>query len=186
MNAIFAAAKEVCDFMKARRWRFCIIGGLAVQRWGEPRTTLDADLTLLTGLGDEEGFATELLAEFRPRIPDALSFSLVRRVLLLYASNGKSIDVSFGALPFEEEMVRRAVQQNFAPGVVLPCCTAEDLFVMKAFASRPKDWLDAESIVVRQERLNSRYIIEHLRALCELKETPEILERAEQALLGKK
>jgi len=34
MNAIFAAAKEVCDFMKKRRWKFCVIGGLAVQRWG--------------------------------------------------------------------------------------------------------------------------------------------------------
>ncbi len=48
MNALFAAAKEVCDFMKARRWKFCVIGGLAVQRWGELRTTLDADLTLFT------------------------------------------------------------------------------------------------------------------------------------------
>lgn len=28
MNAIFIAAKEVCDFMKARRWKFCVIGGL--------------------------------------------------------------------------------------------------------------------------------------------------------------
>jgi hypothetical protein len=23
MNALFAAAKEVCDFMQARRWKFC-------------------------------------------------------------------------------------------------------------------------------------------------------------------
>ena len=61
MNAIFAAAKEVCDFMEARRWTYCVIGGLAVQRWGEPRLTRDADLTLLTGFGDEEGFADALL-----------------------------------------------------------------------------------------------------------------------------
>ena len=39
MNAIFAAAKEVADFMQARGWEYCIIGGLAVQRWGELRTT---------------------------------------------------------------------------------------------------------------------------------------------------
>ncbi len=51
MNALFEAAKEVCDFMKARHWEFCVIGGLAVQRWGELRTTLDADLTLFTGFG---------------------------------------------------------------------------------------------------------------------------------------
>ena len=36
-------------------------GGLAVQRWGEPRLTRDADLTLLTGFGKEARFASALL-----------------------------------------------------------------------------------------------------------------------------
>jgi hypothetical protein len=36
---------------------------------------------------------------------------------------------------------------------------AEDLFVMKAFAARPLDWIDAEGIAVRQAgALNQRYI----------------------------
>lgn len=54
MNAIFEAAREVCEFMEVRDWKFCVIGGLAAQRWGEPRATQAADLALLTGLGDEE------------------------------------------------------------------------------------------------------------------------------------
>ncbi|MDD3544925.1 MAG: hypothetical protein PHG96_06150 [Kiritimatiellae bacterium] len=186
MNALFAAAKEVCDFMKARRWKFCIIGGLAVQRWGEPRATLDADLTLLTGFGDEDRYVTVLLDAFDSRIEDGLNFALTRRVLLLKASNGKQIDISLGALPFEASMMRRAVHVEFCPGLTLPCCTAEDLFVMKAFASRPKDWLDAESIVTRQGSLNRRYILEQLCALCELKETPEIVERAQRLLARKR
>ena len=37
------------NFCEARDWRFCFIGGLAVQRWGEPRGTIDVDLTLLSG-----------------------------------------------------------------------------------------------------------------------------------------
>jgi len=40
MNSLLKAAKEVAEFMTVRRWEFCIIGGLAVQRWGEPRTSL--------------------------------------------------------------------------------------------------------------------------------------------------
>jgi len=56
MNALFTAAKEVCDFITARRWKYCIIGGLAVQRWGKLRTTLDVDLTLFTGFGEEEKY----------------------------------------------------------------------------------------------------------------------------------
>jgi hypothetical protein len=81
-------------------------------------------------------------------------------------------------------MIRRATQFEFAPGLIMPCCSAEDLFVMKAFASRGKDWHDAETIVTRQSRLNSRYIIKQLSALCDLKETPEIVERAKRVLAG--
>ena len=184
MNALFAAAKEVCDFMTSRRWTFCVIGGLAVQRWGEPRATLDADLALLTGFGDEEPYVTALLDAFASRIGDGRRFALTHRVLLLDASNGKPIDVSLGALPFEASMMRRAVGVEFCPGLRLPCCTAEDLFVMKAFAARPRDWLDAESIVVRQERLDRPYVLEQLAALCELKEAPEIVDRAKR-LLGR-
>lgn len=183
MNTLAQAASEVCAFMAAHRWEYCVIGGLAVQRWGEPRTTLDADITLLTGWGEEEGYVTAILERFESRIPDGHAFALARRVLLIRASNGKDVDIALGALPFEAGMVRRAVPVEFAPGLDLPCCTAEDLFVMKAFAARPRDWLDAESIVVRQGRLDGAYIIEHLTSLCELKAAPDILERAKRLLM---
>ena len=185
MNALFEAAKEVCEFMAARRWKFCLIGGLAVQQWGEPRTTLDADLTLLAGLGKEERYAAAILERFASRIPKPLEFAVTRRVLLIRASNGKDVDISLGALAFEASMVRRAKPVEFAPGLHLPCCTAEDLFIMKAFAARPRDWLDAESIVARQTKLNTRHILRQLRVLCELKDDPELLERARRLLSEK-
>src|SRR5438552_3575923 len=31
-------------FCQEQGWRFCIIGGLALQRWGEPRLTRDIDI----------------------------------------------------------------------------------------------------------------------------------------------
>ncbi len=185
MNVLFEAAKEVSGFMAAREWSFCIIGGLAVQQWAEPRTTLDADMVLLTGWGEEERYVTALLERFESRIPGGHDFALTRRVLLLRASNGRDVDVMLGALPFETDMIRRAVQVEFVPGLVLPCCTAEDLFIMKAFAGRPRDWLDAESIVVRQTVLDEKYIVAHLSSLCELKESPETLERATRLLQEK-
>lgn len=186
MNALFEAAKEVCDFMSARRWKFCIIGGLAVPRWGEARLTQDADLTLLTGFGNEEEFARALLGHFSPRRPDALAFSLMNRVLLIYASNGSPVDISFGALQFEADMLKKASPFEFAEGFLLPTCSAEDLFIMKAFASRPLDWVDARGIVLRQAgRLNKSYILKHLTVLCELKESPEIVEQARKLLKEK-
>ena len=89
-----------------------------------------------------------------------------------------------GALPFEIEMVRRAVSVEFAPGIALPCCTAEDLFVMKAFANRPREWVDAEGIVARQGSLDRPYIVERLKVLCDLKDDPDILVRAKRLLEG--
>lgn len=185
MNALFETAKEVCEFMVARRWKFCVIDGLAVQRWGEPRTTLDANLTLLTGWGEEEGYVDAILDRFESRVPGGHEFALTRRVVLMRASNGKDVDISLAALPFEAGLIRRAVPVEFAPGLVLPWCTAEDLFVMKAFAARPRDWLDAESIVLRQTELDQGYVLRHLADLCELKEAPDILDRAKRLLREK-
>ena len=182
MNTLFEAAKEACDFMAARGWEYCIIGGLAVQRWSEPRTTLDADMTLFAGWGNEEPYVSALLDTFESRISDGHTFALSRRVLLLRASNGKDVDIVLGALPFEAAMVRRAVSVEFEPGVILPCCTAEDLFVMKAFAARPRDWLDVEGIAARCPSLDTAYVLEHLEALSALKEAPEILARAKRLL----
>lgn len=183
MNAIYEAASEVATFLAAKDWRFCIIGGLAVQRWGEPRTTVDADLTLFTGFGDEPTYADALLARFAARRADARDFSLVNRVLLIRATNGTPIDVSFAALPFEAEMLERASIFLFGDGCALPTCSAEDLFIMKAFASRPQDWIDARGIATRQEgHLDQRYILKHLVDLCELKEAPEIVTQARKIL----
>lgn len=43
MNPLLAAALEIQAFCRAQPWRFCFIGGPAVQRWGEPRLTQDAE-----------------------------------------------------------------------------------------------------------------------------------------------
>ena len=153
-------------------------------RWGEPRTTLDVDMTLLTGWGSEEPYVTALLERFRSRTPGGFEFAMEHRVILVRATNGCDVDIALGALPFEAEMVRRATREEYAPGLCLPCCTAEDLFVMKVFAGRPRDWLDAESIVLRQTHLDRPYMLHHLSALFALKESPQELERAVMLLQG--
>lgn len=38
---VLEAAIEIQSFCQRRKWRFCFIGGVAVQRWGEPRLTQD-------------------------------------------------------------------------------------------------------------------------------------------------
>jgi len=98
-------------------------------------------------------------------------------VLLLRVASGVGLDVALGGLPFEESAVNRATPFTYLAGLSLITCTAEDLIVMKAFAARPKDWLDVEGIIVRQTgRLDWAYVNRHLHPLAELKGAPAILE----------
>jgi hypothetical protein len=178
MNAIFGAAAEVEAICRAAAFRFCFIGGLAVQRWGQPRMTADVDLTVVTGYGTEEPFVDALLAKLAARIADAREFALRNRTLLVAARNGIHVDISLGALPFEEHTVERASPFALASDVAVTTCCAEDLIVHKAFAGRDKDWLDVKGIIVRQgEKLDAALIWAELLPLLALRDDTETAAR---------
>jgi hypothetical protein len=180
---VLAAAGEVQHFCQQRLWSFCFIGGVAVQRWGEPRLTQDVDLTLLTGFGDEEKFVDALLEQLNPRRPDAREFALNRRVLLARTSSGVDVDVALGAFPFEERSVQRASTWAWAEGQSLRTCSAEDLVVHKAFAGRDLDWGDVERVLIRQHgKLNLAQVRSELRPLLELKDEVEAMDKFERML----
>ena len=181
MNDVLRAASDVQDFCRERAWQFCFIGGIAVQRWANPRQTEDADLTLLTGFGSEEAYVDTLLTTFRPRTEEERFAAPQRRVALLYSAEGVGIDIALGALPFEEHSVARATDWLVTPRLTLTTCSAEDLIVHKAFASRDLDWADVETVVMRQGRkLNLDQIWTELRPLVELKEEPDILTKLQK------
>ena len=172
-----ALLQAVCE---GHGWRFCFIG-LALQRWGEPRETVDVDLTLLTGFGGEERFVDGLLERFEPRIADAKAFALENRVLLLKASSGVGLDIALAGLPFEESLVGRSSLFQFPGGIELRTCSSDDLIVLKAFAARPKDWVDVEGVIIRQAgKLDWDYIRRQLLPLTELKGEPEIMRTLER------
>ena len=115
MTGLFETARQLQAFCDERAWRSCFIGGIAVQRWGEPRVTLDVDLTLLTGFGEEGPFIDTLLAAWPARIANAREFAHQSRILLLRSAEGVGIDISLGALAFEEEVIGRATVSSFGP-----------------------------------------------------------------------
>ena len=82
MNILFDAASQLQAFCDRQGWRSCFIGGVAVQRWGEPRVTRDVDLTLLTGFGREADFVDILLTAYQPRVSNPREFAARSRVLL--------------------------------------------------------------------------------------------------------
>jgi hypothetical protein len=183
IEELLLAAAGIQKSFLGHGWRFCFIGGVAVQRWGNPRFTQDLDLTLLTGFGDERKYVTMLLGELSPRRPDAAEFAMRHRVLLAKTSGDVDVDIAFGALPFEERCVARASEWLVRGDLALTTCSAEDLVVHKAFAGRGRDWDDLESVLTRQHsRLNLDQIREELAPLLELKGEAEALNKLEQVI----
>jgi len=117
------------------------------------------------------------LHEYTARLPDADSFARINRVLLLQSREGIGIDVSLGALPFEELAIRHATEFLFSPNWSIRTCSAEDLLVLKLFACRPMDLRDAEGVSLRLgQRLDWEYVEQQLRPLAGSKDETGILE----------
>ena len=180
---IVAAAIELGSFLERLRFEYCFIGGLAVQRWGEPRLTRDADATVLTLFERDEEFIEALLREYEPRNANPKEFALRARVALVRSSEGIDLDIALGGLPFEQRCVERSSLWKIEEDALVRTCSAEDLVVHKAFAAREIDWIDIDGILVRQGgNLNGRLIIEELEPLVELKEDATILPRLRRML----
>ena len=178
MIQLFEQALRLQGILEAKRWRFCFIGGIAVQHWGEPRVTRDVDLALFTGFATETQFIDALLMEYRARIDDARDFAVRHRVLLLSTEEGVPIDVGLAALPFESLMVDRATKVEFEPGVALRICSAEDLFVLKAFADREQDRADLIGIARRRgDVLDWDSIEDRLAPIAAAKDDQTIMQR---------
>lgn len=84
------------------------------------------------------------------------------------------LDVSLGALPFEVDLVGRAVSKRIN-GVAFRVATAEDVVVMKSLALRPRDIADIEGILDAVPSLAIERIRRDVRALAELADGPDFL-----------
>ena len=177
------AAQELLEFLKAQDRAACLIGGMVVARWGEPRGTQDVDATVLVNFGEEVAVLELLLSKFRSRDPLPLQRAELGRLVLLTASNGVDLDVSFAAFPFEMEVLQRASDWLVTPQVSLRTCSAEDLLVYKLVAARPIDIHDVQAVV---SRMGATLDLERIRLwgrrFAEIVERPDLLDPFEAAL----
>lgn len=181
MNRQFETAWQLHAFLSARAIPYAIIGGIAVQRWGQPRLTRDVDLTVLLPPGGEEAALNEIAAAFPPRIEDAVAFALEHRVLPVEAPGGSEADISLGLPGYEEHVIARAVGYDLGDGRAVRLCSAEDLLIHKALAARPQDVIDIEGIVARQGvALDIAYVRQWLAELARLAADPEVTARFER------
>lgn len=159
MNSREFAALEAHEFFQNIGAEYAIIGGMAVQFWGEPRFTQDIDLTVSAPLDGLEEFVQRILDFFTPRIEDALTFAKKNRIVLVEASNSYPLDIALGLPGYEDEVMKRTVEYELSAETVVRLCSAEDLVIHKAVAGRAQDIHDIEGIVYRQgKKLDIEYI----------------------------
>ena len=177
------AAWEMHDFFIRLGVQYAVIGGMAVQHWGEPRFTQDVDLTIAAPLEEPDSLVRSIVAQFPSRIDDPIDFVRRNRVILVRATNGCNVDISLALPGYEDEVMRRAVAYELEPGKVIRLCSAEDLIIHKAVAGRPQDLRDIEGVVYRQRGvLDIAYIRFWLRSFSELLARPDILDSFERPL----
>lgn len=181
--ALIEAAVEVQSVLSAGGIRSCIIGGLAAQRWGEPRATQDVDFSVLAPIGEEQRALDILLPAFAARRTDARAFAVATRVLLIWATNKVAVDVALAGSPFEVEVLDRSSAWDFGQGAGVIMCSAEDLVIYKLIAGRSRDVADIEGIVRRQGAvLDVERIRRYGMLFAELTEQPDLLHPFEQSL----
>ena len=91
-----------------------------------------------------------------------------------HTSTDTGIDISLGALPFEEEMVERGILYEVDETLQLRLPTPEDLIIMKAIAHRPRDLEDIRTIADKYPNLDLKRIEEWVKSFGEVLETPDL------------
>ena len=150
---------NVARDLTARGLPFMLIGGQAVLLHGEPRLTLDIDITLGVDPGrlDDVMDACEVLG-LRPLPSEPDRFVRSTFVLPAADATGLRVDFIFSTTPYERQAIERAQHVELA-GVAVPFASAEDLILHKLFAGRPRDLEDAAGIVRRKgENLDWKYM----------------------------
>ena len=169
-------------YLTRKKIPYVFIGGIAVQKWGQPRFTKDVDLTISVPVEETEKFIERITQNFKGRIADLQEFARQTRVVLIYASNGREVDISLALPGYEDVLMQRAQSFKLAPRKIVRVCSPEDLIIHKAVAGRPQDLMDLQSVVFRQATaLDLGYIRYWLKEFSLLLESDEVIYRFERA-----
>jgi hypothetical protein len=171
-------------FFENLKLKYAVIGGIALQFWGEPRFTHDLDLTIQDKL-DLAELVEAVTGAFGSRVSDPYQFARDTRMLLLNVED-VDVDVAIALRGYEESLFERSRPYEVEPGKHIHICSAEDLVIHKALAGRPQDLADIQSVIYRQGELDMQYVRSWLGEFSSALDDSGILERFEQAFAKKK
>lgn len=149
MTDLQQALIRLVSLLDRLRIPYMVIGGFANTIWGEPRSTIDIDVTVWIAEPDIPAAIGQLVLDYPARVSDPLAFAMQTRVVPLVSPEGVQVDVILGMLLFEELAIQRAVIHSVV-GVPVRFCTPEDLILHKVLSNRERDLVDARGITLRR------------------------------------
>ena len=177
----------LAEWFRDQQVPYAIIGGAAISFLAQPRATQDIDAVTWLDLADADAFIRSGAGfGFFPRISDPIEFALKSRVLLLQHDQTKiDVDISLGALPFEQEMIERAIEFT-TPELTVQIATPEDLIITKAVAHRKRDLLDIDNLASVYPNLDVARIRHWVGQFAAVLESPEMVSDLENLLENRK
>lgn len=165
--------RKAVRFLEENRYRYAIIGGIAMAQWGHIRYTQDVDIKVLVPDTNYDAIRQSIRAAFPQR---ARSHAPENPLIVAVTIDSVIVDFLLAIPGYEELIITRAVQRDFG-GWSAWICSPEDLIIQKVIAGRGKDWPDVEGLLIEhQGKLDEAYIEEWLSQFAEALEQPEILQ----------
>lgn len=149
MKSRFSTALDaVARLLRDAGCDFLLIGGQAAIYHGSERTTRDIDVTVWVEEGDIGSLIERARAAgFETLQEEPVDAAVHRRLLiLLHAPSMIQVDLLIAGSPYEDEVLRRAMDATVA-GVALRVIRPDDLLVYKLLAARERDIRDASCII---------------------------------------
>ena len=172
-----SALRDLSTLLDKHGVPYMVIGGLANAIWGNPRATLDIDVTIWVPDKQIEEMLQVFEQEYICMVDSPHDFVNKTRVLPVKDKENLRIDVIFGAVPFEKDAIDAAVEVLIGSTTVC-FCNAENLILLKIVSDRRKDIEDIKGILkFQREKLDFNYLNTRISELAELLEMPEILEQ---------
>jgi predicted nucleotidyltransferase len=180
-SALERALTLAIEALDREGFRYAIVGGLAVGAWGVSRSTRDVDLYVELPEARRKVLAQSLIAQgFEvPAMDEELrSFGVFRS----RSSDGVFVDVFDAVGPLGQQLLEHRREISVF-GRHLWVTAPEELFLLKAFSDRERDFEDLVSLAsLPRLPIDLGYVREWARRLDGSIGTSEVSDRVEQSL----
>lgn len=176
MSNLSEAIGHLVAFFKLQNVPYMLVGGLANLVWGEPRSTMDVDITFSLHEEGLEEFLGHVNTIVDNRVSSPLKFLKDNRVLpVCEKRTGVNVDLILATLPYETAAIERAKCTKWG-NQRFRVCTAEDLIIHKIISMREKDFTDVRQIIRRNaSTLDRKYLDPKVKELSEAFARPDML-----------